>query len=152
ELALLGDFIIACERAVFADTHARVGITPSWGLTQVLPRLIGLNRARQMSLTGEFVEARRAYDWGLVNEIVPAGTAPERAMALAHQIAETDQTTMGRIRGLIRDGAGLPFEQAMALEAKVFRQHIAQVQGAALDANREKVTARGRAQSQTQEE
>ena len=101
ELALLGDFLIADPAAQFADTHARVGITPSWGLTQVLPRLIGINRARQMSLTGEFIDARTACGWGLVNEVVAEGALMPRARALATQIAETDRSTLGKIRALI---------------------------------------------------
>ena len=71
ELALACDFLIASERARFADTHARVGAMPGGGMTIRLPEVIGINRARQMSLTGDFVGAQLAYEWGLVNEVVP---------------------------------------------------------------------------------
>lgn len=71
ELALGCDFLIASERATFADTHARVGVLPAGGMTIRLPQLIGVNRARQMSLTGNFVDAATAWSWGLVNEVVP---------------------------------------------------------------------------------
>lgn len=149
ELALLGDFLIASDAAVFADTHARVGITPSWGLTQVLPRLIGLNHARQMSLTGDFVDAQKALDWGLVNEVLPTDALLPRARDLAHQIAETDQVTLGRIRNLIADGANLPFPDAMALETQVFNAHIQTVTPQTLESNRQRVVARGRARKIT---
>lgn len=145
ELAMLGDFLIASDKAVFADTHARVGLTPSWGLTQVLPRLIGVNRARQMSLTGEFVSAETAEKWGLVNEMVPDGQLMDRARALAGQIAETDRSTMVNIRGLIGQSQELLFKAAMAREFEVFDAHIAQVSSKDLAQNREKVTARGKA-------
>ena len=144
ELALMGDFLIASEDAVFADTHARVGITPSWGMTQVLPRLIGINRARQMSLTGEFVIADKALHWGLVNEVVAGDVLLDRAMDLAGQIASTDAVTMGRIRGLINAGEGLPLDQAMAKETQVFDEHIAQVSASDVAAGRDRATARGR--------
>ena len=64
ELALACDLLIGSERAVFADTHARVGILPGWGLSVELPRAVGVRRARQMSFTGNFVGARQALEWG----------------------------------------------------------------------------------------
>ena len=67
ELALMCDFMLASEQAKFADTHARVGVVPGWGLSQRLPRLIGINRAKELSLTGNFLDAATAYTWGLVN-------------------------------------------------------------------------------------
>lgn len=144
ELALLADFIIASESAVFADTHARVGITPSWGMTQILPRLIGINRARQMSLTGEFVDANKASDWGLANEVVPSDQLMDRARALARQICETDRSTMTKIRDLIADSAELPLSASMSRETAVFDDHIATVSSADVDKGRTRVTERGR--------
>ncbi|MCA0873369.1 enoyl-CoA hydratase [Seohaeicola saemankumensis] len=144
ELALMGDFLIASENAVFADTHARVGITPSWGMTQVLPRLVGLNRARQMSLTGDFVDAKTACKWGLVNEVVAADMLMIRAAELAAQIAETDKTTLSRIRSLITDGSGETLEQGMAREAAVFDEHMGGVSSEKVAQGRENVTKRGR--------
>lgn len=144
ELALLGDFLIASDKAVFADTHARVGITPSWGMTQVLPRLIGLNRARQMSLTGEFVDAQKALSWGLVNEVLPADRLMDRARDLAGQISQTDRSTMGKIRDLIAQSVEMPLAESMRQEAQVFDAHIAQVAPSDVAAGRARVTERGR--------
>ncbi|WP_164658995.1 enoyl-CoA hydratase [Tropicibacter sp. Alg240-R139] len=152
ELALLGDFLIASETAVFADTHARVGITPSWGMTQILPRLIGVNRARQMSLTGEFVSAEKALQWGLVNEVVAGDELITRAIELGEYIATTDPITMGRIRKLIEDGTDLSLSGAMAREAQVFDQHIAQVSAADVAAGRDRATTRGRQMADTNRE
>lgn len=143
ELALMGDFLIASDTAVFADTHARVGITPSWGMTQVLPRLIGLNRARQMSLTGAFVDASTACEWGLVNEVHTPDALMQRAVDLAKQIAETDKTTLGRIRGLIADSADGSLSQGLMREAAVFDKHIARLSATDVAEGREKVTTRG---------
>ena len=144
EVAMMADFMIASDAAVFADTHSRVGITPSWGMTQVLPRLIGINRARQMSLTGEFVDAQTALSWGLVNEVVPADRLLDRARELAGQIAETDRSTMSRIRGLIADSAETSLTEGLARETEVFDGHMSQVSPENVAAGREKVTQRGR--------
>ncbi|MEO1063299.1 MAG: enoyl-CoA hydratase-related protein, partial [Actinomycetota bacterium] len=57
EYALACDFLIASDRARFADTHARVGVMPGWGLTVLLPQAVGVRRARQMSVTGNYVDA-----------------------------------------------------------------------------------------------
>src|SRR5262249_22598137 len=70
ELALACDVLICSSAARFADTHARVGIAPGWGLSQRLSRLIGPYRAKQLSLTGNFLDARTAEAWGLVNMVV----------------------------------------------------------------------------------
>ncbi len=70
EVALACDVLICSTNARFADTHARVGITPGWGLSQKLSRAIGPYRAKELSLTGNFLSAQQAYDWGLVNRVV----------------------------------------------------------------------------------
>lgn len=85
ELALNCDFLIASTKASFADTHARVGIMPGWGLTVLLPQWVGVPRARQMSVTGDYVLAEKALAWGLVNEVV----SPDKLLARAHEIAAT---------------------------------------------------------------
>ena len=86
ELALMCDFMIASQDAKFADTHARVGVVPGWGLSQRLPRLIGINRAKELSLTGNYLDAETAYAWGLVNRVVPAGELMSTAKQLASDI------------------------------------------------------------------
>lgn len=72
ELALMCDVLLASEKAKFADTHARVGIMPGWGLSQKLPRLIGISRAKELSFTGNFLDAEMAERWGLVNRVYKA--------------------------------------------------------------------------------
>ncbi len=143
ELAMMSDFMIASDTARFADTHARVGITPSWGMTQTLPRLIGINRARQMSLTGEFIDAAKACDWGLVTEVTAPDALMDRARALAMQIAETDRTTMTRLRDLIATSQEVGFSEGMANEVSLFDTHISGVSPTQVGENRAKVTARG---------
>jgi len=71
ELALACDFLVASEQATFADTHAKVGVMPGWGLAVLLPERVGFARAREMSASGRFVDAGLALRWGLVNHVVP---------------------------------------------------------------------------------
>lgn len=106
ELALGCDFLIASERASFADTHARVGILPAGGMTIRLPELVGVDRARRMSLTGEFVGAEQALTWGLVTEVVPHEQLLDRAVAVVAAIAELDGGTVAELRALYGELAG----------------------------------------------
>lgn len=71
ELALACDVLLAADTARFADTHARIGVAPGWGLSQKLSRAIGY-RAREVSLTGNWVGAEQAAAWGFVNRVLPA--------------------------------------------------------------------------------
>ncbi|QFG26508.1 enoyl-CoA hydratase [Actinomadura sp. WMMB 499] len=90
EFALHCDILLASERAVFADTHARVGVMPGWGLSVLLPRAVGRGMARRMSLTGEFVDARTALRFGLVTEVTAHERLPGRAREVAAAIAAND--------------------------------------------------------------
>ncbi len=89
EIALSSTFIVASERARFADTHARLNAVPTWGLTTLLPRAIGIRLAREMSITGNFVDAPTALRIGLVNHVVAHGELLDFCLTLASQIAET---------------------------------------------------------------
>ena len=109
ELALACDYLFASEHARFADTHARVGILPGWGLSQKLSRIIGINRAREMSLTGNFIDAQRAEAWGLVNRVCAAESLLEEALASAAQIA---------LKALMNDGVKETLGDALVLEGE----------------------------------
>jgi enoyl-CoA hydratase len=97
ELALACDFLIASERARFADTHSRVGILPGWGLTVLLPEAVGIRRAREMSATGNYLDAPTALVWGLVNRVVPHDELLATCQELATAIVSNDQ---GAVREL----------------------------------------------------
>lgn len=105
EIAVACDFLIASDRARFADTHAKVGVLPGWGLTILLPEAIGRRRALQMSLSGEFIDAQTALSWGLVNEVVPHDQLLARATALAHTMGTNP--AMREVRELYREIAAL---------------------------------------------
>ncbi len=123
EIALLCDFLIAGESARFADTHARVGVVPGWGLSQRLPRLIGINRAKELSLTGNFLSAQQARDWGLVNRVVPDDQLLTTCKALAADIASTDPATRGEILRIMDEGWHTTLSEGLAIEQQASREH-----------------------------
>src|ERR1700741_4534987 len=83
ELALYCDVLVASEQARFADTHARVGLLPTWGLSGRLPQKVGIGLARRMSLTGDYLSAEDALRAGLVPEVVPH----DQLLPTARQVA-----------------------------------------------------------------
>jgi len=87
EIALSCSFIVASDQARFADTHATLGLAPRWGQSARLPDAIGLRRARQLMLTGAFIDAPTALAWGLVNEVVPQAQLLERCLQIGESIA-----------------------------------------------------------------
>jgi enoyl-CoA hydratase len=100
ELALSCDFLVASERARFADTHGRVGVMPGGGMSVRLARWVGVARAKEMSLTGAFVDARTALAWGLVNHVVPHDELLPEARRLAATVAAADPAVVGALLGL----------------------------------------------------
>ena len=147
ELALACDFLVASDRARFADTHARVGIQPWWGLTVLLPQAIGLRRAREMSATGNFCDAQTALEWGLVNHVVPHEQLLPFAHGLAADIASSDQRAVRQIYATYAEGSLVTAGEAWEVESRA----AAAWQGQGLDAaeierRRQGVVDRGRTQ------
>jgi enoyl-CoA hydratase len=147
ELALACDFLVASEQARFADTHARMGIMPGWGLTVDLPAAVGIRRAREMSATGNFIDAHTAFEWGLVNHVVPHGQLLVFARTLAADAASSDQAAVQRILATYREGSLGTGREAQQIEERVHRNwHAAGIDAAHVSQRRDAVIARGRAQ------
>jgi enoyl-CoA hydratase len=144
EVALACDILIASTNARFADTHARVGIMPGWGLSQKLSRLIGISRAKELSLTGNFLGAEAARDWGLVNRVVAPEELLTTAEALARDIASADPTMVRAYKKLIDDGYALPFGEGLALEQERSAAANGAVSADEVEARRLAVMERGR--------
>jgi enoyl-CoA hydratase len=146
ELALACDLLIASTEARFADTHARVGILPGWGLSQKLPRLIGIQRAKEISFTGNFIDAKTAEAWGLVNRVV----SPAELVAVAQKLAADMTTCVPHIlrsyKRLIDDGCGMPLEQALAFELETAIASAQAITNQTLAERRSRVLERGRDQ------
>src|SRR6202000_708706 len=94
ELALYFDTLIASENARFADTHARVGLLPTWGLTVRLPQKVGVGLARRMSLTGDHPSAAGARRAGLFTQVVPHDELLDTARGVAGSIVGNNQSAV----------------------------------------------------------
>ncbi|WP_268957472.1 enoyl-CoA hydratase-related protein [Novosphingobium resinovorum] len=116
ELMLACDLALCADSAIFVDSHARMNVSPGWGLSQRLSRRIGLPRALEMSLGGRPVDAATACAWGLVNHVAPAAELMAQAEALAQAIAVHDPAFIRHYRGLIEEGRNLPLADALAHE------------------------------------
>ncbi|MEP0201766.1 MAG: enoyl-CoA hydratase [Halioglobus sp.] len=148
EVALMCDFLIASSEARFADTHARVGVVPGWGLSQRLPRLIGINRAKELSLTGNFLDADTAYAWGLVNRVVSPAELLPTCRQLASDITSTEPATRQEIKRIMDAGWGSTLEQGLLTEQKATRAHASSTPPKEmLGDRRSDIQQRGRKQS-----
>ncbi len=123
EMALNCDILYASENAVFADTHCKVGIMPTWGMTQKLPRLIGYGRAKEMSFTGRKIDAQTALAWGLVNRVFPSEQLVEAALQLASEIASLKAASIQKLKHLIDGGEGMEIKDALAREREISQAH-----------------------------
>lgn len=103
ELALNCHWLIVSERAVFADTHIKFGLTPGWGLSLLLADAVGKRRARQIALTGQPVTAEEALEWGLVNEVHPHEQFLDRAIEVAAQVAGQDARAVQTISQIFNE-------------------------------------------------
>jgi len=147
ELALACDFLIASERARFADTHARVVVLPGWGLTIALPEAIGSRRAKQMSFTGNYVDAATALSWGLVNEVVAHDMLLDRARELARDIASIRTECIQELRSLYDEVADRTGEDARAFEVHRSREWMRdKFDRTRLTTDRDDIVRRGRSQ------
>ena len=118
EIALSCTFIVASEHATFRDTHARLGMLPGWGLSALLPRAVGVRRAREMTLTGRPVGAREALAIGLANSIWPHEELLPQSLALAQSVAEAEPAAVRASLALYAEGDGLPLAAALAAEGE----------------------------------
>lgn len=120
ELALACHFLIASDRAIFADTHSRLGVTPGWGLTVLLSEAVGSRRARELSVTSRAIDAATALSWGLVNHVVPHDELLPFATALAQQVAANDARAVQRVSDLYESQRRVRDEMTWALESEAF--------------------------------
>ncbi len=148
EIALLCDILYASTEARFADTHARVGVVPGWGLSQRLPRLIGVMRAKELSLSGNFLDAQTAYEWGLVNRVFAPDALLPAAQRLARDILDTDTATRTTMHRIIDEGWHATLGEGLSLGADATRAHDARHKPASqVSQRRQDIQNRGRGQT-----
>ncbi|WP_420569289.1 enoyl-CoA hydratase [Thalassovita sp.] len=117
ELALGCDLILASETASFADTHAKIGALPGWGLTQRLSRIIGLARAKQMHFSCKRIDAKTALDWGLVASVVPPAGLLNAALQMARDFAEHDPAIMREMKRVVDQGYAVSLPEGLEIES-----------------------------------
>ncbi|MGH9061786.1 MAG: enoyl-CoA hydratase [Acidimicrobiales bacterium] len=146
ELTLYCDILIASEQARFADTHARVGLLPTWGLSVRLPQKVGVGLARRMSLTGDYLSADDALRAGLVTEVVPHDRLLQAARAVAASIVGNNQAA---VRALLESYHRIDESQTgqgLLIEAESANAWMSSTSGDDIAANRDAVLQRGRSQ------
>ena len=121
ELALYCDVLIASENARFADTHARVGLLPTWGLSVRLPQKVGIGMARRMSLTGDYLSAHDALRCGLVTEVVAHDDLLPAARRIAASIVGNNQKAVRALLDSYHRIDGVATDAALWIEAESAR-------------------------------
>jgi enoyl-CoA hydratase len=129
ELAMCCDIRVAAEDAQLGQPEIKLGLIPGGGGTQRLPRLVGLGRALLLNLTGDFVDGHTAYEWGLVERVVPREDVLETALSIARTIAERSPHAVSVLRELARTCRDLPLEEGLRREAEGFRRCLASEDG-----------------------
>jgi 2-(1,2-epoxy-1,2-dihydrophenyl)acetyl-CoA isomerase len=133
-IALMGDLAVAARSAYFLQAFARIGLVPDGGSTWMLPRLIGLARARELSLLAEKLPAETALQWGLINRVFEDAVMLEEAMKLASRLAD-GPVSLAAVRRLYWESPHNTFEQ------QIDRERMAQQQAGRTEDFVEGVTA-----------
>jgi enoyl-CoA hydratase len=120
ELALSCDMIIASEDAMFGQPEINLGLMPGAGGTQRLARLIGKQKAMELCLTGKFINAKEAYELGIVNKVVPRELLLEEAIKLAKEIASKAPIAVRFIKDSIRKAQETSLKEGLEYERKLF--------------------------------
>jgi len=147
EVALACDILIASPTARFADTHARVGVMPGWGLSQKLSRAIGVYRAKELSLTGNFLSAEKAEQWGLVNRVVPSEDLLPTCQSLAKDILSCVPEMVRSLKHVIDDGYSVSLKDGLQIEHDAWAEQVRMVTPETIAARRVNIQQRGRTQT-----
>jgi enoyl-CoA hydratase len=120
ELAMSCHVRIASDTAKFGQPEVKLGLTPGYGGTQRLPRLVGKGRARQLLLTGEMIDAHEAFRIGLVNRVVASAELMSTATAMLNAMIANAPLALAHVIETVNAGYDLPLSDALTLEATAF--------------------------------
>jgi 2-(1,2-epoxy-1,2-dihydrophenyl)acetyl-CoA isomerase len=118
-IALMGDLVLAAKSAYFLQAFARIGLVPDGGSTWILPRLIGLARAKELSLLAEKLPSEQALDWGLINRVVDDAELLPEALKMAQKIADGPTLSLSEIRRLYWASPHNTYEEQLDLEKQI---------------------------------
>ena len=117
-IALMGDLVLAARSAFFQQAFARIGLVPDGGSTWILPRLIGLARARELSLLAERLPAETALAWGLINRVCDDAALRGDALAMATRLADGPTLALAATRRLFQASPEHSFEEQLEMEKR----------------------------------
>jgi enoyl-CoA hydratase/carnithine racemase len=117
-LALACDLMVVADEATLADTHAKFGLRPTWGMSQRLPALVGAARARELSYTARTFSGREAAAWGLAARSVPHDELDDAVAALAAELKANSAESFAAYKDLFRAAERLGLEAGLAYEAE----------------------------------
>ncbi|MCF8034992.1 MAG: enoyl-CoA hydratase/isomerase family protein [Desulfarculaceae bacterium] len=142
-VSLMCDLRVMASDAYFSAGFVRVGVTPEFGSSFLLPAIVGLGRALDMTLTARKVPADEALAMGLANRVAPGEGLMDTAMELADQVAAHPAPAVEMAKTLIHHGAGAALEQVLDYEIRCFRSAMATPEHkAAVEAMLEAIKAR----------
>jgi len=118
EIVLGCDLIIASEEAKFGDTHARWGLRPTWGMSQRLPRAVGMLKAKELSFTADLITGKEAQQLGLVNMAVPPDKLEETVQQLIEKLTANSMASLAAYKYLYNQGMKDTLQKGLELEAK----------------------------------
>ncbi|PJK28232.1 enoyl-CoA hydratase/isomerase family protein [Minwuia thermotolerans] len=118
ELMLAADIAIAAEEAKFGDTHAKIGLRPTWGMTQRLARRVGMQRAKELSFTARTITGVEAAQYGLIMEAVPLAELDTHVAKLAAAIAENSAGSIAAYKDLYRKSENAGLDEGLRYEAE----------------------------------
>lgn len=119
--ALMGDMVLAAQSAFFLQAFRRIGLVPDGGATWLLPRLIGMARAKELTIMGDRLPAEKALEWGLINRVLPDDELMDAAQELARELAKGPMS-LGLIRGLMAASTDNNYEAQLNMERQMQRQ------------------------------
>lgn len=117
-LALAGDFVFAAQSAYFLQAFVNIGVVPDGGSSWILPRLVGLQRAKEMMMLGERLPANKAEEWGMIYKCVVDGQVISEALSMAERLASGPTVALGLMRGMIHKGLSVDYAEGLNNEAK----------------------------------
>lgn len=123
-IMLTGDLVVAARGTKFVTAYAGIGLTPDCGLSWLLPRAVGQQRALELMLTGRTLTAAQAHDWGLVTEVVDDAAVLDRARELAQSLAAGPAFALGQARRLVRSSYSVSRAAAGSDEARTIARAV----------------------------
>ena len=144
EIALCCDLLLASSEARFADTHVKVGLLPGWGGSARMLRRVGIARAKEIALTGDFFSAQEAHAWGLVNHVYPPERLQPEAEALALRMVQNPPAGLVGYKRLLDDEAGCTLTQALRIEREASVAANSGVTRAEIESRLARLRRRGR--------